>query len=333
MLLLCYNQPLAHFLKTTCHRLAGKSQSAKHANDHVEVHSWESLLSQTLTTAGITHAAPLGSADRNRYYLNDVPAGIDLALASGKITPRFDALVVDEAQDHDTSSGNLLCGWWALYRALLKDPDSAPIAVAYDLSQRSLYVDSGCDRFSAERLRQWLLSSTTPAVQVHCPVPLRYTRQIATYLDGLGVGTNIEFKLTSAKIEKLPEGFLVEHYQESKPKLATKAAEIVARWIASGHAAAEEIVIIGAAHDDADLGLGKTLGGAPLVPYETRGKGQVAYLSAGRCKGIDARAVIVIGFYPFEKLDLSYKHSFALAVSRARQLLAVIGTRPATEAT
>lgn len=73
------------------------------------------------------------------------------------------------------------------------------------------------------------------------------------------------------------------------------------------------------------------IGTYPLVPYEERGKGKIAYLPAPRCKGLDCKAVIVVGFDDYKSLQPGWRHTFCLAVSRAREMLAVVNrSRPKT---
>ncbi len=59
-----------------------------------------------------------------------------------------------------------------------------------------------------------------------------------------------------------------------------------------------------------------------------RGRGQprlYRHTSINKAKGLDSKAVILIGMPPHEKLATAYDHFFWLmVVSRARQLLAVV---------
>jgi hypothetical protein len=325
VLLLCYNKALAHFLKASCQYLA-KLEKAKGAAEQIEVRCWEDLVGFEFRTAGIGFDPPDDPQKRQEYYQKDVPAGMQLVLENGRIAARYDALVVDEAQDHDTSVPGLANGWWGYYRALLKNAETAPIAVAYDEAQRPPFW--GRSEFAAEALRGWLGPS---AVQLHCPAPLRYTRQIADYLARISGTGALPFDYPEATRRKLPDGFVVEESAATKAEMAAEVQRVVIRWLSEGCAAAEEIIVIGARREQASHGLGAMLGDRSLVPIEQRGHGQIAYVSAGRCKGLDARAVIVIGFLPADQLEPSYRHSFSLAVSRARQLLAVItvGSQPA----
>jgi hypothetical protein len=153
---------------------------------------------------------------------------------------------------------------------------------------------------------------------------LRYTRQIADYLARLSGAGALQFDYTEVVRRKLPAGFAVEETTASKADLAAEVQRVVVRWLADGCAAAEEIIVIGARREQASLGLGEKLGDHSLVAIEQRGHGQIAYVSGGRCKGLDARAVVVVGYDSIDQLPDSFRHTFSLAVSRARQLLAVI---------
>lgn len=105
--------------------------------------------------------------------------------------------------------------------------------------------------------------------------------------------------------------------------MAEAVEACVRRWLNEGVANVEEIVVIGRENDRTRHGLGPTLAGHPLVEFAERGTGQLAYLSSWRCKGIEALAVIVVGFGEPQFLAPDYQHAFFLSASRARQLLAV----------
>ena len=321
VLLLCYNLPLAHYLAAVCRRLAGKSAAAKRACERIEVRSWEDLVAYEFQTAGLGHAPPAEKAARQKYFTQDVPAGLELLLAEGRIRPRYDALVVDEAQDHDTTSGKLSSGWWALYRALLREPDTCPVAVAYDPGQRPNYWDQQTRRFDPTVLRAWL----GPAVRLHCPTPLRYTRQIADYLAQITGDGVIDFAITVDGRARLPEGLPVEEVAVPDGRQATEVQRIAARWNAEGYATVEEIIVIGVGpYSGQPVRLCGPSDPVPLLALEERKKGQLGYVSAGRCKGLDARAVIVACLEPSSTMDRGHRQAFSLAASRARQLLAVI---------
>ncbi len=122
--LLSNNIALSRFLRELVSR-------RKLERGSITVSQWEELAHHLLTTCSMENEAP-AAADRReekrRYYDQDLPALLLECVREAEFAdrlPRFDALVVDEAQDHDTafpdsihegdSTDGLGCGWWSLF--------------------------------------------------------------------------------------------------------------------------------------------------------------------------------------------------------------------------
>jgi hypothetical protein len=176
VLLLCYNLPLAE-------QLAEVFQRRPTPRGEVVVKSWEALAEDLLRIERIPLAAPAEPEAKKTYFTNEVPGMLAMLLDDGRLVPQFDALVVDEGQDHDTRlPDNLgrtdLAGWWSFYLRLLHQAEAAPIAVFYDPAQRPRFRDpAGFD----VRVLGALFSQ--PA-HLRLPRALRYTRPIHEYLVG-----------------------------------------------------------------------------------------------------------------------------------------------------
>ena len=117
--------------------------------------SWESLARELLEAAGVGWDDPVSPAERELYSGDVVPGLMRETLCDELIVPRFDALVVDEAQDHDTrwpgsESGKTDSGWWEIYWKLLRQNTDAPMAIFYDQAQRPLFRQK--ERFEATRV-------------------------------------------------------------------------------------------------------------------------------------------------------------------------------------
>jgi hypothetical protein len=85
----------------------------------VIVQSWESLARELLEAAGVGWDDPVSPAERELYFGDVVPGLMREIRCDELIVPRFDARVVDEAQDHDTrwpgsESGKTDSGWWEI---------------------------------------------------------------------------------------------------------------------------------------------------------------------------------------------------------------------------
>ena len=81
--------------------------------------SWESLARELLEAAGVGWDDPVSPAERELYFGDVVPGLMREIRCDELIVPRFDARVVDEAQDHDTrwpgsESGKTDSGWWEI---------------------------------------------------------------------------------------------------------------------------------------------------------------------------------------------------------------------------
>jgi Nuclease-related domain/Uncharacterized conserved protein (DUF2075) len=147
VLFLCYNVALAEQLSV----LVSKRKAQK---GEVIVRSWETLSRELLDAADVGWDDPVTPTDREHYF-NDVVPGLMRDIASDPHSePRFDALVVDEAQDHDTcwpgsESDISNAGWWEIYWKLLREKTNGRMAIFYDPAQRRLFRQR--DRFEATR--------------------------------------------------------------------------------------------------------------------------------------------------------------------------------------
>lgn len=319
VLLLCYNKALERDLAGIIRRLSKGDKQAKRAAERIHVRSWESIVCDVMTAIGIGFDPPANPDAKTDYFRHEVPAALSLALENACIVPHYDALVVDEGQDHNTSAGDLRSVWWSLYLGLLRQPETALIAVAYDTRQRPPYWDSGT--FNEEQLLALL---GPEAVRIHCPTPHRYTRQIAGYLNSLAARLHFPFECQPAELARLPDAFAVLEQPASLETTAATVDSIASTWISEGLAAPEEILIIGLRNDRGYYGLGDTCAGHPLVAVEERTLHQLSYISAGRCKGLESLAVILVGLGDPETLSDGFRHSYFLAASRVRQHLAVV---------
>jgi hypothetical protein len=251
--------------------------------------------------------------------------------------PTFDALVVDEGQDHDTDwpdsmklPGHKPGGWWAIYQLLLLDGRDAPASIFYDPAQRPPFRDPS--RFCANALTAiW-----SQAAHVHLQPAIRYTRPLWSFLqkhrhpainpmiEGLGRG------------DHLPEGPEPETIPCDEPAMATELVEkIITRWKKLGLCNPEEVLILHKQSDIArsPLGAKRVLCGRnlrevtePDIPPDS-----IRHTSINKAKGLDARAVILIGLPAItESTDDFTAYTWFMGASRARQLLAVIETEPSS---
>jgi hypothetical protein len=319
VLLLCYNVALAAQLSA----VVGKRKSAK---GEVIVRSWESLARQLLDAAGVGWDDPVSSAERELYFGEVVPSLMREIVGDQHFEPRFDALVVDEAQDHDTSwtgseSDKIDCGWWEIYWKLLRERTDARMAIFYDPDQRPLFRKK--ERFDAMRVFERL----SQPVHVNLLFTLRYSLPIFRFLKTLqsegttGLVTNLRYRTT------LPEGPDVELHEVAPEQTAVKVEEVVTRWVNDGFCRPDEILILSPHSTKAKTSLAShsRIGDWPLVDLDLRNPGELSLLSINKAKGLDALAVIVVDVDPFDKLSSAQEQlNYFMGASRARQMLAIL---------
>jgi hypothetical protein len=122
-LFLCYNVALAE-------QLLALVKKRKLQKGEVIVGRWESLARELLDAAGVGWDNPVLPTERDFYCGEVVPSLMRDIVRDQRFAPRFDALVVDEAQDHDTcwpgsQTENGHSGWWEIYWKLLREGTDA----------------------------------------------------------------------------------------------------------------------------------------------------------------------------------------------------------------
>ena len=321
VLLLCYNRALAR----TLGELVSKRKTRR---GRITVQSWETLARELFSWARIQWKEPEDSEERQRYFTEVVPETMLKIVRDREFLPRFDSLVVDEGQDHDTAfvgadAASVGAGWWDIYWKLLNEGTEAPMAVFYDPGQRPLFRDPAA--FDAERLRKHLSKS----VHVHLCNALRYTRPVFCFLKELRSQATAPLVDELRHRGRLLEGPGVELHQAQESKVASKVGEIVTRWIGDGFCRADEILILSPHGQRWRTGLeGREMVGAwRLADHEQKQPGQISLLSVNKAKGLDSLAVVLIDVKPFASLrEEQDQMDYFMGASRARQLLAVVHT-------
>jgi hypothetical protein len=319
VLFLCYNLELEAWHRAVC--------AKKH--EGITVRSYQSLGAELL---GHPDSGRFASREEeSRYYDRELPGALAAKVAETGFERPYDALVVDEAQDHNTeppidghASGP---GWWTIYLGLLKMGGEAPVAIFHDQAQR-LSLRAGS--FNPESLRNSLMQP----VSVRVSYPLRYTRQLRSYfrtLEGDHSGDLLRDMHHSRVI--LPEGPEPELISDvSEKDEGMRCAEIVKRWIREGLAKPHEIMVLYPSSSAVPSWLeqGKINGvsfqtGAGNLPKE-----MIRAVSINKAKGLERRGVVVVGLPDWSEASRNeYKaKTFIQGVTRAQQLLAVITRTP-----
>ena len=317
VLFLCYNLALERWLKVVCSRLS----------DQIVVQSYGSLAEWLL---GRAHPHFSGRADRTLYYDQTLPREMAQRLTSPDFKAPFDALVVDEAQDHNTHP-NLECGlpgpgWWAIYLHLLRSGAEAPVAIFHDATQR--LVLRGGD-FDPTALRNALLQP----VSVRLSHPLRYSRQLVRYFATLRCENTAEL-LQDMRVGPtlLPSGPDPEIYSGvTESEEGAVVSRIVTRWVNGELARMSDILVLYPTSFDvpAWISQGRSHGVNYQTGLEVKRTDAVTAVSINQAKGLERRGVILVGLPDWnDAVQNAYKAlTHVQGATRAQHLLAVV-TRP-----
>lgn len=324
VLLLGYNLALTDYLKELTDAAIRRQRVPV---DGIVVRSWEELAKGLVEGAGLEYDLPSDAAVRTRFYTFDLP-DLMMQIARGSLyQPDFDALVVDEGQDHDTEVEGFQAdwngpGWWGIYWRLLKQGPESPVAVFYDPAQRPLFRKM--ESFAEESLYKSL--GKVP-VRLRLSKTVRYTRPVFEYLKTLQTEATAELLEGLNRRSPLSEGPAVEEIQINSEKMLEAADKMAQRWIRAGLCQPEDILVI-SQHGRKEKSCLKdrdSLAGHPIVDYLDRKPGCIRLSSANRAKGLDSLAVILIDFERFSAIsEPMIQVAYFLGASRARQLLGVI---------
>jgi len=330
VLFLTYNKALTAQLR----RMVALRQIER---GEVFVRGWEELFLELCALAGksATIPPPGSSTETIRsFYEIELPRLV-LEISRDPVLreqwPVFEALIVDEGQDHDTcwergietrpdESG----GWWHIYQLLLKLGRDAPAGIFYDTAQRPPF--RAAERFDAAVL----VGIWSQPAHVRLQPAVRYTRPLWQFF------CDHSSPVTSGMIESLGNG---DHLPEGpEPEIHSLSAgvdardlveSILTRWKKTGLCDPSDVLILHAQSDIASSPLGdrRVIAGRNLreCTEEEDSPDCIRHTSIHKAKGLDSKAVILIGLPPHQNLNSDYSHySWFMAVSRARQLLAVV---------
>lgn len=322
VLFLCYNLHLAEMLTDF---VAGKKTIG------IEVYSYESLAKRLYELAGevVPEVNDQNRDEAKRFYEVEMPAKLRVIVELLGDEHRFDALVVDEAQDHDTrfhpdvGAPDGVPGWWELYAELLKQGRNAPVALFYDKFQR--HHGRQVEQFDPERLLDFFPKMT----RVRLKRTMRYTLQLLDFLRGIKHAEVDELLLDMDVSSLLPEGPEPMVAKAGSPgQEKSQVGKWVGDWCKKGECRPEDVLILYPTSSCRPDWLdGEKLVGLPLAG-EDRGGG-VKSSSVHKAKGLEAQAVILIGFPPMEEIlsEIAPKgaaFTWFMGASRARQLLGII---------
>ena len=324
VLLLAYNLAFTEQLRELVERLWARERPGK---GKIVVVAWEDLAKDLLEKAGVPYELPAAKEQYTAFYEITLPQILRRLAREGRIKPVYDALVVDEGQDHDThlagpedegSSG----GWWPVYWALLTRGTQAPIGILYDAAQRPSFRGGKFDTVA-------LLD--TPGfgpVRIELKATLRYSRPVFRYLKGLGTPAVARLNAGLIQATALPHGPDVVVKTVPEEDVVETVDGILRGWFAQGWCRPEQVVILsrrGTFVKSVMAGWDE-IGGVPLHDGFQPSRGSVGFGSVNRAKGLDRLAVVLVDFEPWPQRSDTDQVAFFFGASRARQLLAVVAS-------
>ncbi|HLS28482.1 MAG TPA: NERD domain-containing protein [Opitutales bacterium] len=322
VLFLCYNLAFADLMEELARTAKNRGRPKR---GEVVVRSWERLAAEVLEAVG-GYEAPDDPEDRDEFFMRTVPELLIDVVGEGLVEPRFSAIVVDEAQDHDTEligapddwNGP---GWWGVYWPLLEDGRNGRVALFYDAAQRPSFREPG--RFDPEKLAQVLPG----AVRVELQETVRYTEPIFRFLKELESEATRPLLAGLTEGSSFPDGPDVRIVEARKGTALEAIEQILTEWIGNGYCKAEDVLILSprANSERSSVGNLVQIGEWRIVDYLNRKPGCIQTTSVNKAKGLDSLAVILVDFQRFEEIDdPGYQTSFFMGASRARQLLAIV---------
>ena len=319
VLFLCYNKALGASLTQHVARL--RIHGAEDYVGKITVRTWEALcqeMGRRFAPADLPEKPPLGApiADFDRYYAILHSALLAAATAEGFRAP-YDALIVDEVQDHRTE-------WWEIYFALLTGGVNSQMGIYYDPAQRPAF-------FSGEFNIAKVSESLQGKAHLQLLETRRYTRPIFEYLSSLQSEETDRLigGLRSSHLLAGPEVIVKEAPNLEMAK--SYAAALLKEWFEQKLVAPEEVLLLFPKDPLSDkyrvFDDGSYFANCRIVTADSTEAGKKAILRAtsfNKSKGLDARAVILIGSPRWDDLQSDMRQPYWIAASRARQMLAVV---------
>ncbi len=265
VLFLCFNRPLGHHLRVAC-------EAEGPFDGSIAVRTFHQFCREQWEKAGNEWDEPAPGtvpAEASGFWKEETARRLGTALQVGP--ERWDALVVDEAQDFETP-------WWETLHWALAEPERSPVALFLDPAQ-DLYGRSG---------------------DFGLPLPVfplranrRSTRAIAEFAARLG-GVRVRHP------HGVPDGEEPTVSSWTTAEEERRLVEGKLRWLLEEEKVPlGRIVVIGTRRlENSFLGREPKLWGLPVESIDDEGRapteGSVRYSTIQRFKGLDADVVLLV---------------------------------------
>ena len=294
VLLACFNKNLGLWLSKYVEDqgLAGVDAGHMHA-----------LLRDRIGSSSFADELPAATGEDDRDLYDRIYFDLG-ALAIEEANERYDAVVVDEAQDFDPERlADVL-------KAFTGSAAEARTILLGDFTRQALY---GKSTSALEKLRAAFAGAPTFGLSINC----RNTRRIATQTDQMCgfTGTKVS--------DKQVDGDSVEvSFEASEDAVVARASHIVTALRMAGYPSQDVVLLGSRKRENSSVKNSSVLGGWRLRDTLSTGAGELSYSTVHAFKGLERPVVIVIdaGASGSDETDsLLY-----VAMSRARVRLFVI---------
>jgi len=254
VLLLCFNKALAESLR---HHLQEK---ARPLTGELTVSTFHDFAQTLIERAGLPWELPDNPADHRPFYEETVPE--QLLAAVGKLEIRYDALIVDEAQDFEAF-------WWLpLYEVIQPG------------AQVCLFADPAQDLYQRDFCLPTDIFGEMMPYPFHLSTNCRNSREIAQWL-------HHRFAFASAPSPALPGGdsAVIEHHWSSREE---QAQQLEQAWQAlkTRGATPENVAVLSPYRQERSAGIGALKKAHPDAYFR--------YSTINAFKGLQAPFVLLV---------------------------------------
>ncbi len=290
VLFTCFNQALADWVRAELERGLADTGNAPYVDNYHDVAA-EYCRRARLS---LRDPDPLPDEEKSRYYNEELPAEFSEALDALPESEKFDAVIVDEAQDFRS-------GWWITLLDALRDPDSGLLYIFYDSNQRIFSPDS-----------------EFPIPEPH--FPLRANLRNTQAIHKLAMRYHSDPLTLSSRG---PQGREHEEVQVEPGKDLQALRRVVTRLLGEGIRPEDMVVLTPRSQKSSALADGADAGNRLRLSWSGSHPGTVRVRTVHAFKGLEAPVVILAE--PERVHAGRREHILYVALSRARHHLVVLG--------
>lgn len=289
VLFLCYNSSLAEWLNSRLEEeLPGELRKL------ITIKTFHGLCNAFYKKAKTPFKPPANPQEAATFWQKEVPDKMFDKILDTVSEPRFDAIVVDEAQDFAPD-------WWLVIQSLAKDSDG-PLSIFFDPNQNIFHQDA-----------EWPVTNTTYTLSINCRNTRLIHQHSVRYLNA-----------DIAASPHVPEGLEPIVLKSNGEKEQRKQLdELLKEWRGEFKLEPNRIAILSSlSKRETCLSDSDRIGAMPIIEKTSDWRsGQGVLFSTVRAfKGLEADVIVVLP-NPNSAFDTNSERY--VATSRAKHLLAI----------